>query len=197
MEAREHPVAELIIPEGHDLKRYGIVDIDLPVKPLVYVCGLHSSGNRTVERCLQRLGFDVWIVHGVPRPDEVPEKDFGRHARRCAERMGLDLDRRNAVYAIMPIRSEWCRLQSVQAKSDFYGWANDYDPIEMTARVFEAARRYGIPVRTLSYEAFVAAPSKELFTVLDELCGRGPAGSESQVVRWIDEHVFDANEKYR
>jgi len=158
-----------------------------PSQPIrVLICGEPYSGNRMLNTIMGQLGCAATIMHGVgdlPRREGVEPHIY----RKMRERFELFCP----THAIMPVRSIPCQQRSL-FKHDRAGsiWRKGRD--QPTWDVCRVVVDYRIPMKVVSYEAFIETPREHLIWLADWM------GVEKRIVDNTDlSWLFDGNQKYR
>ena len=159
------------------------------MKTFVAVCGITASGNRVLARSLTKFGIGSGVYHG---------DDIGiRYIREAKAKHG------NGIAAIIPVRSiVWRRASIIKRRGADYDESTDdeFPPFTLndeilTNRILEVLVELKIPVRAISYEAFVENPTEHLYILLHWLGSKIPLVQVRKICPASS--FFDSNEQYR
>jgi hypothetical protein len=130
-------------------------------RKLVIICGLPSSGNRIIGKCLAAGGqIRYWVVHGTKYPGievRMPTKNTKEERRSEMQIQVMKPD-----FAIIPVRDFHC--QRISSKKN-HSWVKEKEA-DLQQRVIAKLVECDTPFRLISYEGFCARP----FHHIGELC---------------------------
>jgi len=150
----------------------------------ILICGLPGSGNRLVQRFLDRQGFKTLLWHGG-------NEDLWRDWEQEHKRLGFD-------HAVMPVRKLWWASRQRQLDRPDMAWyeRQGYENVETLVAFFrQGVLHYlamrEIPLFAFDYETLVASPIRTAWAIQKAL-----GHADEDPWSW-DETIVDGDEKYR